>query len=150
MTATGRPENFELEEAITVGLQDEITAPARNDKTGPFLSTRQAIDPFAARAYQRIPREILGKISEGDCQAILEAAASLRREEWANRHALDLRYSVKLFGKRWYLRIVGGNERRNRARLRDERYAGAGRIMVQTVLFLAACTAFVLTMLPVS
>jgi hypothetical protein len=67
--------------------------------------------------FDRLPPEILGSLSARQRSAIASAA---RAEGW-QAHPVNIRVSLPLLPRRWYITIVGGPERRGAERRRAER-----------------------------
>ncbi|CAN0460353.1 unnamed protein product [Discosporangium mesarthrocarpum] len=65
----------------------------------------------------RLPPHILGGLSVEQRAAIAAASGDWK----AGAHRVNLRVSVPLLPKRWYLTVLGGPERRTTARRRAER-----------------------------
>ncbi len=65
----------------------------------------------------RLPAHVAESLSAGQQQAIHQA---LDKSNWGN-HPVNIRLSIPFFGKRFYLTIVGGSERRTADRRAQER-----------------------------
>ena len=64
----------------------------------------------------RLPRSVRQSLDHEQLLAIRQAAEEMA---WGE-HPIDIRLSVPIFGKRRYLVLVGGHERRDRRRRRTE------------------------------
>jgi len=64
-----------------------------------------------------LPDGIRESLTESQCEAM---AKTLGQRAWS-RHPINVRLSMPLFGNRYYLAIVGGQERRSPKRIADER-----------------------------
>lgn len=71
----------------------------------------------ARRLLERLPEEIRASLTPDQEQAVLAAA---RLDSW-DLHPVDIRLSVPWFGRRFYMVLVAGGERRSSARLKTER-----------------------------
>lgn len=73
-------------------------------------------DPFFRHHFSRLDPQVAASFTPEQRRAIkmLFGARS------PTRHAIDVRRSIGLFGKRFYLVLLAGSERRSRARLRQE------------------------------
>ncbi|MFO1067819.1 MAG: hypothetical protein U1E14_04765 [Geminicoccaceae bacterium] len=67
----------------------------------------------------QMPAETRAGFADSQVRALREAA---RRSQWG-RHAIDIRLSLPLPGRRCYLVLIGGHERRSTARRSGERRA---------------------------
>lgn len=67
---------------------------------------------------QRLGSEIAASLDERQCMAVQEV---IRATNWSSRHALNIRLSIPFFSRRYYLTVVGGQERRTHMRRREER-----------------------------
>ena len=57
-------------------------------------------------------------ITEATESGALEAP---RAELWGNHHSVNIRLSIPLFTRRYYLTVIGGREQRSTERLAEER-----------------------------
>ena len=73
-------------------------------------------DPFFDKFLDGIEPEIAATFTAAQLQAIKRSFSS---RSW-NRHPLDIRLSVPVPGRRFYLVIVGGPERREASRIREQ------------------------------
>ena len=64
-----------------------------------------------------LPAGIREILSESQCEAL---ARTLGQRAW-NRHPVNIRLSLPVFGNRYYFAMVAGKERRSPKRLIDER-----------------------------
>ena len=51
----------------------------------------------------------------------LSASQSPRAERWGNHHPVNIRLSIPLFARRYYLTVIAGKEKRSAERLKEER-----------------------------
>lgn len=75
-------------------------------------------DAFIARFLARIPRDIAHSFSDAQLAAI---AAAFGTRRWRD-HPIDIRLTIPLVGRAYYLVVLAGGERRSRRR-RAERIA---------------------------
>lgn len=80
-------------------------------------SEQAAAERLAARFFEAVPEEVRRGLTGPQREALSEAAKSL---SWS-RHATDIRLSIPFFAKRYYLVLLGGEERRSRDRLVRDR-----------------------------
>lgn len=66
---------------------------------------------------EQMPRDVQAGFAPDQMRALWD---STRRLRWGE-HALDLRYSVPFFGRRYYLVLIGGVDRRSAERNAAER-----------------------------
>ncbi|MCH9019960.1 MAG: hypothetical protein IIA73_06315 [Proteobacteria bacterium] len=76
-------------------------------------------DAFIARFLARIPRDIAQSFSDAQLEAIVAAFGTRR---WRD-HPIDIRLTIPLVGRAYYLVVLAGAERRSRRRRRAERIA---------------------------
>ena len=76
-------------------------------------------DAFIARFLARIPRDIAQSFSDAQLEAIVAAFGTRR---WRD-HPIDIRLTIPLVGRAYYLVVLAGAERRSRRRRRAERTA---------------------------
>ncbi len=57
-------------------------------------------------------------VTEATESGALEAP---RAERWGNHHPVNIRLSIPLFTRRYYLTVIGGTEQRSTERLAEER-----------------------------
>ncbi len=77
-------------------------------------------DPFLERFFSRISREAAESFSDDQLLAIKQAFA----DQVGRDHSIDIRLSVPLLFRRYYMVFIAGPERRDRARRRRDK---AGR-----------------------
>lgn len=65
----------------------------------------------------RLPPEVVDTLTSDQRAALWSAVKPM---SW-QRHPINLRLSVGLLGKRWFLTVVGGEEKRGPERLKRER-----------------------------
>ncbi|MDP6566041.1 MAG: 3-phosphoshikimate 1-carboxyvinyltransferase [Alphaproteobacteria bacterium] len=76
-------------------------------------------DPFLERFFSRIPREVAESFDDDQLLAIKRAFA----DQAGKIHSIDIRLSVPLLLRRYYVVLIAGPERRDRARRRRDRAA---------------------------
>jgi hypothetical protein len=81
------------------------------------MSEHKAPDPFLAQCFGRIPKDVAKTFSDAQLDAVKRAFAA---RSWG-AHSVDLRFSLPLPWRRYYVVFLVGKERRDRARLRLER-----------------------------
>ena len=74
-------------------------------------------DPFLRRFYARIPANMVQTFSDGQLDAIKRAFGSRTR----GAHAVDIRLSIPIGSRSYYLILLAGRERRSARRLAWER-----------------------------
>ena len=67
--------------------------------------------------FRRMPKHVCESLTEEQRNAIAEAV----RQSWWSNHLVNLRFSLPLIFKRYYLVLLAGEERRSKERLREER-----------------------------
>lgn len=95
----------------------------------------------AERLLAALPAGVRDGLSAEQRDALLAAARELA---WS-KHATDIRLSIPFIGKRYYLVLLGGEERRDAARLRRERGKHPLATLTNIVflgLFSTCCTFF--------
>ena len=85
------------------------------------------------RVWKRLPTEVRASLSEHQLRAL---AIAMSGDE--TRHKIDFRASLPFFGKRYYLRLVSGRERRNVKRLKREGQLGLKEVSI--VYAVMACS----------
>jgi hypothetical protein len=97
-------------------------------------------DPFLERFFSRIPREMAESFSDDQLLAVKQAFA----DQVGRAHSIDVRVSVPLLLRRYYVVFIAGPERRDRAR--RQRDKGARRLAKRTniifMIFLASVGLF--------
>lgn len=88
-------------------------------------------------AAHRIPADILELLSEAQRQRLIDAVTPRQ-----SPHRIDFRTSIPFFGRRYYLTILAGPERRSLERLLSEGQIGQGKQLF--VYGLLACAALLL------
>ena len=94
---------------------------------------------LAQRLLEALPVEVRGSLNEEQREALVAAA---RTQGWSN-HSTDIRLSIPFLGRRYYLVLLGGEERRNKARLASERNKYPLRTLTNVLfltLFSVCCT----------
>lgn len=86
------------------------------------------------RLLQAIPPSAGITFSNAHLSALDVAIERTRPRQ--GRHSLDFRVSLPVLGKRYYLVLLGGKERRSRARLRSEGQDAARRLWIGYALVL--------------
>lgn len=104
---------------------------------------RAVNDPFLERFFSRIPRHLVGSFSDDQLLAIKQAFA----ESTPRSHSLDLRLSLPLLMRRFYLVIIAGPERRERARRLRDRARRSPMRVINTAFSLAVLVIVLLAFL---
>lgn len=95
-------------------------------------------DPAPTKpAAHRIPADILALLTEAQRQKLIEAVTPRQ-----SPHRIDFRTSIPFFGRRYYLTILAGPERRSLERLLSEGQLAQGKPLL--VYGLVACAALLL------
>lgn len=76
-------------------------------------------DPFLERFFSRISREAAESFTDDQLLAVKQAFA----DQVGRDHSIDIRMSVPLLFRRYYLVFISGPERRDQARRRRDRAA---------------------------
>ncbi len=92
---------------------------------GGAVATQDLTEGPARRFIEALPVDVRAGLSERQRDAIAETAKAFA----GSRHATDIRLSIPLFTKRYYLVLLGGEERRSSERRAAER----GRFPVATL-----------------
>jgi len=83
-------------------------------------ATPEAADePFIERFRALMPAEVARSFDEAQLRAIVGAFGHRR---W-QRHGVDARFTIPLFGRHFYVVLLAGRERRSRRRLAADRTA---------------------------
>lgn len=93
-------------------------------------------DPFLAQFLAGAPEEVAGTFTRDQLHAIKIAFGAQRQA----RHPLDLRRSVSLFGRRFYVVLLAGRERRPADRLEREGLISRGADALAMLFALTAVT----------
>ena len=88
--------------------------------------------------FRRLPPEVLDSLDDTQ-RAALERAVT--EQAW-RRHTIDMRMSLPLFGRRFYLTMVGGQEKRDAGRRKAERNRYPLRTVANVFFFLGIATVF--------
>ena len=94
---------------------------------------------LAMRLFENIPAQVRWSLSPEQRNAITEAARKCARGE----HEIDIRLSIPLFTKRLYFVLLGGEERRDKARRAHDRMfrsVSTARNFAFLALFITAFT----------
>jgi hypothetical protein len=73
-------------------------------------------DPFIAKFFSRIPKEVAASFDDAQIAAIKRAFGA---RDWGN-HTIDFRRSMRVLWWRFYIVLLFGNERRDDERLEAE------------------------------
>ena len=76
-------------------------------------------DAFVARFLGKIPRDIAKSFSDVQLEAVVAAFGTRR---WRS-HPVDIRLTIPLVGRAYYLVLLAGADRRSRRRRRADRFA---------------------------
>lgn len=98
-----------------------------------------------SRAAERLLAALPAGVRDGLTAEQRDALLSAARELAWSKHATDIRLSIPFIGKRYYLVLLGGEERRDAARLRRERGKHPLATLTNIVflgLFSTCCTFF--------
>ena len=101
---------------------------------GGAVATQDLAHGPARRFIESLPVDVRSSLTERQRDALATAAKSFA----GSRHATDIRLSIPLFTKRYYLVLLGGEERRSRMRLAEDRgrfpLATAGNLVCLSLL----------------
>ncbi len=92
-------------------------------------------DSLAERLFAKLPPEVRESLSEAQTSALVRAANDCGRRE----HGIDIRFSLPLLSKRFYVALLSGEERRSAAR-REIEHAKHPIARLSNLLFLAFLT----------
>lgn len=81
------------------------------------MSDQQAPDPFLNQFFDRIPKDVAATFTDAQLDAVKRAFGA---RSWG-AHSIDLRFSLPLPWRRFYVVFLIGKERRDPGRLRLER-----------------------------
>ncbi|MFN3076100.1 MAG: hypothetical protein ABT940_04315 [Alphaproteobacteria bacterium] len=82
------------------------------------MAQNEAGDRVAAEWLDtRLPPDVVKGLSDEQRHALIEA---LRVMPW-KKHPVDLRMTIPFFGRRYYLAVIGGIDKRSSGRLKTER-----------------------------
>lgn len=108
------------------------------------MSTESAVedDPIglaqADSVFSRLPEWVNDTLSAEQKDAIQHAIA---QQAW-RKHTIDIRLSLPVLGHRFYLTVVGGEEKRDVERLRQQRHHYPLRTLANIFFFLGIATVF--------
>lgn len=101
---------------------------------GGAVATQDLAQGPARRFFEALPADVRTGLTERQRDAILATA----KDFTGSHHATDIRLSIPLFTKRYYLVLLGGEERRSKARRAEERdrfpLATAGNLLCLSML----------------
>lgn len=75
---------------------------------------------FGGRLLQALPDRMTESIEDEDKAEFAEIADKVRGAYWTGAHAVDARYTLPWFSKRFYMRIMAGQENRDPNRVKTE------------------------------
>ena len=75
----------------------------------PVKLTNSASDIFAYYTLSRIPQQVRSTLSETQVRAIVDALRAQKRNQ---RHSIDMRLTIPLYFRAYYLVLFGGRDRR--------------------------------------
>ena len=84
---------------------------------GGAVATQDLAEGSARRFFDSLPVDVRASLTEHQRDALTTAAEQFN----GSHHATDIRLSIPFFFKRYYLVLLGGEERRGKARLAAER-----------------------------
>ena len=84
---------------------------------GGAVATQDLDEGPARRFFNSLPVDVRTGLTERQQSAILEAAESFS----GTNHTTDIRLSIPILNKRYYLVLLGGEERRSKTRRAEER-----------------------------
>lgn len=92
----------------------------------------------AESVFARLPEWVLDTLSTEQKEAIHNAVA---QQSW-RKHTIDIRLSLPVFGHRFYVTLVGGEEKRDVGRIKQERHHYPLRTLANVFFFLGIATVF--------
>ena len=92
---------------------------------GGAIATQAPATGAARRFFDSLPSDVRASLTERQQDALLSAAKAFS----GSSHSTDIRLSIPFLFKRYYLVLLGGEERRSKQRLAEER----GRFPVATI-----------------
>lgn len=104
----------------------ETGADAATDKPADATETPEAAAPtvpdtsFGGRLLQTLPPHMTESLTDEDKAVFSEIADKVRGAYWTGNHAVDARYTIPWFSKRFYMRIMAGQENRDPNRFKNE------------------------------
>jgi len=90
------------------------------------------------RFFDRLPEWVADTLSNEQKEAIHRAAED---PTW-NRSPVDIRFTVPFFGKKFFVTVVGGSEKRGDERLAQERNKYPLRTLANVFFFVGLATLF--------
>lgn len=116
----------------------DLTAPRwQGMYSSPAVRMEPTHHPAFDRMMANVPEEITQTFS--DQQLVALSLASIPR---VSPHVIDYRVSIPFFGKRYYLTVLAGRERRSRARLAREGQLMSGQVARLDATVLGVALAF--------
>jgi len=97
------------------------------------MTDLKATDPFLAQFFSRIPADVAATFSDAQVDAVKRAFGA---RSWG-AHSIDLRFSVPLPWRRYYVVLLVGKERRDPERLRLERLLYPLNLLTSAFAFIA-------------
>lgn len=93
----------------------EVAADAPEQVTTPVPDTS-----FGGRLLQALPERMTETLNDDDRAEFAEIADKVRGTYWTGSHAVDARYTLPWFSKRFYMRVMAGQENRDPNRVKVE------------------------------
>lgn len=75
---------------------------------------------FGGRLLQSLPTHMTESLTDEDRTEFAIIADRVRGAYWTGSHAVDARYTVPWFSRRFYMRIMAGQENRDPSRVKTE------------------------------
>ena len=107
--------NAEAGADAAVNGQSEETATDSETPAAPVSDTS-----FGGRLLLALPEGMTETFSDQDKAQFAEIADKVRGTYWTGSHAVDARYTLPWFSKRFYMRIMAGQENRDPHRVKIE------------------------------
>ncbi|NQU61348.1 MAG: hypothetical protein HQ512_09475 [Rhodospirillales bacterium] len=106
---------------------------ARNGTLDPGAGETQT-----GQLFDRLPEWVVDTLSNEQKEAIHQASED---PAWS-KSPVDIRFSLPFFGKKFYVTVVGGSEKRGNERLAEDRHKYPLRTLANIFFFIGLATLF--------
>ena len=117
-------------------MADQDTEPDRNPDQDPDLDVVHAVQ--GNWLFKRLPPWIMDTLTNDQKAAIHDAITD---SAW-QRHVVNIRVSLPFFNQRFYITVVGGEEKRDAGRRATERQTYPLRTIANVFFVIGAATVF--------
>ncbi|MEQ9490171.1 MAG: hypothetical protein RIM72_14380 [Alphaproteobacteria bacterium] len=101
-------------------LTDQTVEPAEPAETTETPAPAVPDTSFGGRLLQSLPPHMTESLTDEDKAEFATIADRVRGAYWTGSHAVDARYTVPWFSRRFYMRIMAGQENRDPNRVKTE------------------------------